>query len=414
MRLGNRYRLLSRIAAGGMGEVWRARDELLGREVAVKVLRSHIAADPSFREPLPQRGPDHRGAGRPRHRPDLRLRRADSDLAYLVMELVHGEPLSAILARNGAARPRGHARRARSRRPRRCTPRTAPGSSTATSSPATCSSRPRARSRSPTSASPAPWRPRRLTQTGHRARHRPVRQPGAGVRACRSPRRPTSTRSASWPTSAWPAARRSTADTPVAHRAHAPQRPAAAAARRRAARRCGSWSRPCWPRTPARPPGRRRRARPTGRDALRATLTGEPARRLRRAHRSQRLPRRAGPARVTRRRSRGDLPHDEDPSFPRPPPPAPARASGRRTGRRPVIVGGVVGGRCPRRGHRGSRLRFTESAGEPPPGAGRPRRPRRSPATPVRTVQVTGRSGRPQTVVHGEVDEAVPHAVGYG
>jgi serine/threonine-protein kinase len=101
MRLGNRYHLLSRIAAGGMGEVWRARDELLGREVAVKVLRSDIYGDSSFRA---------------RFRNEARITAAltdpgiaqiydygeQSDLAYLVMELVHGEPLSAILVRNGS------------------------------------------------------------------------------------------------------------------------------------------------------------------------------------------------------------------------------------------------------------------------------------------------------------------------
>ncbi|WP_219470040.1 serine/threonine-protein kinase, partial [Nonomuraea rhizosphaerae] len=104
MRLGNRYLLLSRIATGGMGDVWRARDELLGREVAVKVLRSHFNADHTFRD---------------RFRNEARITAAladpgiaqifdygeQSDLAYLVMELVHGEPLSAILARNGSIGP---------------------------------------------------------------------------------------------------------------------------------------------------------------------------------------------------------------------------------------------------------------------------------------------------------------------
>ncbi|HRK46666.1 MAG TPA: hypothetical protein PK324_13630, partial [Nocardioides sp.] len=45
----HRYRLESRIATGGMGEVWRASDTALGREVAVKVLKSEYADDALFR-----------------------------------------------------------------------------------------------------------------------------------------------------------------------------------------------------------------------------------------------------------------------------------------------------------------------------------------------------------------------------
>ena len=46
--LDGRYRLESLIAAGGMGEVWRARDELLGRPVAVKLIKDAYAGDEAF------------------------------------------------------------------------------------------------------------------------------------------------------------------------------------------------------------------------------------------------------------------------------------------------------------------------------------------------------------------------------
>ena len=46
--LGGRYTLTERIAAGGMGDVWAATDRVLGRTVAVKVMRSLTTDEGSF------------------------------------------------------------------------------------------------------------------------------------------------------------------------------------------------------------------------------------------------------------------------------------------------------------------------------------------------------------------------------
>ncbi|GAA1011928.1 tetratricopeptide repeat protein [Streptomyces thermogriseus] len=100
-----RYRLLDPIGRGGMGEVWRARDESLGRQVAVKCLK-----------PL---GPHHDPSGarvlRERFRREARVAAAlqhrgvtvvhdfgESDgVPYLVMELLDGRDLSRLLDDNG-------------------------------------------------------------------------------------------------------------------------------------------------------------------------------------------------------------------------------------------------------------------------------------------------------------------------
>jgi len=47
--LARRYRLIDRVGSGGMSVIWRARDEVLDRTVAVKVLAAALAADPRFR-----------------------------------------------------------------------------------------------------------------------------------------------------------------------------------------------------------------------------------------------------------------------------------------------------------------------------------------------------------------------------
>jgi eukaryotic-like serine/threonine-protein kinase len=46
----NRYKVLSRLGAGGMADVFLAEDQQLGRKVALKLLHRRFAADPDFVE----------------------------------------------------------------------------------------------------------------------------------------------------------------------------------------------------------------------------------------------------------------------------------------------------------------------------------------------------------------------------
>jgi len=100
--LGNRYVLTDRIAAGGMGDVWRASDSVLGRDVAVKVMRANAAADPTFAarfrdEARHSAGMSHQNIA------TVYDYGEDDGTAYLVMELVEGEPLSTMIARGPMA-----------------------------------------------------------------------------------------------------------------------------------------------------------------------------------------------------------------------------------------------------------------------------------------------------------------------
>ncbi|MGH3314915.1 MAG: protein kinase domain-containing protein [Nocardioidaceae bacterium] len=105
-----RYALRERIATGGMGEVWRATDTVLGREVAVKILRAEYADDATFRARFQAEARNTAALHHPAvaqvfdfgEIPDTDGQRAS---AFLVMELVPGEPLSAVLAREGALDP---------------------------------------------------------------------------------------------------------------------------------------------------------------------------------------------------------------------------------------------------------------------------------------------------------------------
>jgi serine/threonine protein kinase len=98
--LSHRYRLDERLASGGMGEVWKATDELLGRSVAVKVLKEQFVSDESFRERFRA---EARFAASLQHSGIAQVYDygEQDNVAYLVMELVPGETLSRILSVEG-------------------------------------------------------------------------------------------------------------------------------------------------------------------------------------------------------------------------------------------------------------------------------------------------------------------------
>ncbi|MFF5175288.1 serine/threonine-protein kinase [Micromonospora sp. NPDC000089] len=102
--LGDRYRLVEQLGAGGMSVVWRGYDEVLGRQVAIKVLASRLAADKAFRHRIRV---EAQAAARLCH-PNItnvydygESVQVGLTVPYVVMELVDGGPLTARLGRDG-------------------------------------------------------------------------------------------------------------------------------------------------------------------------------------------------------------------------------------------------------------------------------------------------------------------------
>ncbi|NLT26825.1 MAG: serine/threonine protein kinase [Microbacteriaceae bacterium] len=95
---GSRYQLGSRIAIGGMGEVWEATDLVIGRQVAIKILKDEYMGDPGFLERFRA---EARHAALVNHEGIANVYDygEEDGSAYLVMELVPGEALSTILER---------------------------------------------------------------------------------------------------------------------------------------------------------------------------------------------------------------------------------------------------------------------------------------------------------------------------
>ncbi|MFE5769640.1 protein kinase [Streptomyces sp. NPDC056485] len=106
--LGGRYRVTAMIGRGGMGVVARAVDELLGREVAVKVMRAYTdASAPELADLRARMRREAQAAARIRHAGVVTVHDVTEEegLPVIVMELVEGPSLDEVLERRGPLEP---------------------------------------------------------------------------------------------------------------------------------------------------------------------------------------------------------------------------------------------------------------------------------------------------------------------
>jgi beta-lactam-binding protein with PASTA domain len=99
-----RYQIVARIAAGGMGEVYRAHDPVLDREVALKVLHHSLADDPGFIDRFRR---EARAAGLLSHPNIVAVHDwgETADTYFMVMEFVRGSNVRAMLMKEGPLAP---------------------------------------------------------------------------------------------------------------------------------------------------------------------------------------------------------------------------------------------------------------------------------------------------------------------
>ena len=110
-RLGP-HEVVSRVGAGGMGEVWKARDTRLDRSVAIKILPAALAADAQFRLRFER---EAKTISQLNHPHICTLYDVGDD--YLVMERLEGDPRRTDRARPAAAGGRPRVRRTDRRGP---------------------------------------------------------------------------------------------------------------------------------------------------------------------------------------------------------------------------------------------------------------------------------------------------------
>src|SRR6201997_4879164 len=103
--IDGRYRVISRVGSGGMADVYLAHDQLLGREVAVKVLHHHFAEDQEFVERF-KRGASSAAALSHPNIVGIFDRGEWNGTYYIAMEYVAGRSLKALVRERGPMDPR--------------------------------------------------------------------------------------------------------------------------------------------------------------------------------------------------------------------------------------------------------------------------------------------------------------------
>ena len=99
--LNQRYELVAQQGSGGMSVIYRALDRLLGRMVAVKILRPNLTKDPNFLEKFQQ---EARSVARMSHPNIVTVHDVGNDGSthYIVMEMVEGDDLKKLIKTRGA------------------------------------------------------------------------------------------------------------------------------------------------------------------------------------------------------------------------------------------------------------------------------------------------------------------------
>jgi hypothetical protein len=108
--IDDRYAILETLGGGGMAEVFRARDEVLGREVALKILRGQYAGDEEFVERFRREAKSAAALNHPNIVQVYDQGRANDGTYYMAMEYVPGGTLKERIVREGRLNPREAAR----------------------------------------------------------------------------------------------------------------------------------------------------------------------------------------------------------------------------------------------------------------------------------------------------------------